>query len=70
MEKVVLVGIDISKDDIHACVKESVRGGVSRIRGTRKFLNSYIGFTDLAYWVSKRAREAGSVWYVMEATGS
>ncbi|KAA6342998.1 hypothetical protein EZS27_009272, partial [termite gut metagenome] len=49
MEKVVLVGIDISKDDIHACLKESVGDAGSRIRGTRKFLNSRLGFTELLY---------------------
>ncbi|KAA6307075.1 hypothetical protein EZS27_041259 [termite gut metagenome] len=67
MEKVVLVGIDISKDDIHACVKESVGGEVSRIRGTRKFLNSCVGFNELQFWVSKRSHGISSVWYVMEA---
>ncbi|KAA6310517.1 hypothetical protein EZS27_038190, partial [termite gut metagenome] len=64
------MGIDISKDDIHACLKESVGDAGSRIRGTRRFLNSYVGFTELLYWVSQRAREASSVCYVMEATGS
>ncbi|KAA6336427.1 hypothetical protein EZS27_015406, partial [termite gut metagenome] len=70
MEKVVLVGIDISKDDIHACLKESVGDAGSRIRGTHKFPNSHLGFTELQYWVSQRSREASSVCYVMEATGS
>ncbi|KAA6344825.1 hypothetical protein EZS27_007577 [termite gut metagenome] len=69
MEKVV-VGIDISKDDIHACLKESVGDAGSRIRGTHKFPNSHIGFTELQYWVSKRSHGADSVCYVMEATGS
>ncbi|KAA6305167.1 hypothetical protein EZS27_043182, partial [termite gut metagenome] len=54
MEKVVLVGGDAG----------------SRIRGTHKFPNSHLGFTELLYWVSQRSREASSVCYVMEATGS
>ncbi|KAA6325321.1 hypothetical protein EZS27_025450 [termite gut metagenome] len=70
MEKVVLVGIDISKDDIHACLKESVGDAGSKLKGTHKFPNSHLGFTELLYWVSQRSREASSVWYVMEATGS
>jgi transposase len=70
MEKVVLVGIDISKDDIHACVKESVGDAGSKLKGAHKFLNSHLGFTELQYWISQRSREAGSVCYVMEATGS
>ncbi|KAA6313643.1 hypothetical protein EZS27_035615 [termite gut metagenome] len=61
MEKVVVVGIDISKDDIHACVKESVGDAGSRIRGTRKFLNSYVGFTELPAVLGKQA----SAWSLL-----
>jgi hypothetical protein len=38
MEKVVVVGIDISKDDIHACVKEYVANEGAKLKDTHKRL--------------------------------
>ncbi|KAA6328863.1 hypothetical protein EZS27_022276 [termite gut metagenome] len=72
MEKVVVVGIDISKEDIYACVKECVGGESAKLKGTHKFLNNTVGFNELLVWVSKRAHgdESASASYVMEATGS
>jgi transposase len=70
MKKVFLVvGIDISMDDFHVCIKEKTDGKV-KIKGTSKFSNSYKGFIELITWVTKRNKECGEVLYVMEATGS
>lgn len=70
VKKVILaVGVDISKDDFHVCIKEkSIEGKVS-IKGSRKFKNDYSGFSELISWVKKREKEDSIVQYIMEATG-
>lgn len=70
MDKIVLViGIDISKDDFHVCVKENSLGEKVRIKGSRKFENNHKGFVELLNWVAKRKKEGIFVKYIMEATG-
>ena len=71
MENVVLVvGIDISKDDFHVCAKEKAADGKVKIKGSRSFKNNDNGFAELSLWVSKRKKSGGLVKYIMEATGS
>jgi len=71
VENVILVvGIDISKDDFHVCAKEKTADGNAKIKGSRSFKNNDNGFAELALWVSKRKKTSSSVRYIMEATGS
>lgn len=71
MEKQVLVvGIDISKDDFHACIKEKGADGSVRIKGSSKFANDGAGFKAFTAWVAKREAKSTTTTYVMEATGS
>ena len=71
MEKIITIGgIDVSKDDFHACIKEKVAGGKTKIKGTRSFSNSYDGFKELLAWGEKRLKGNNEIFYVMEATGS
>ncbi len=71
MEKILLVlGIDISKDDFHVCAKEKGVDSKVKIRGSRSFSNDAKGFTEFALWVSKREKEDFAVRYIMEATGT
>lgn len=71
VENIILaVGIDISKDDFHVCVKEKVANGTVIIKGSHSFRNNVIGFSELVLWVSKRENPGVSVRYIMEATGS
>jgi transposase len=71
MEKVMLaVGIDISKDDFHACLKEKTEGGTVKIKGTHSFTNDLQGFEKFAAWVLKREKQDTQVSYIMEATGT
>jgi transposase len=71
VEKVLLVlGIDISKDDFHVCAKEKTADGKVKIRGSRSFSNDAKGFVEFTLWVSKREKEGFSVKYIMEATGT
>lgn len=68
--EILVVGIDISKDDFHVCAKEKTADGNSKIKGSRSFKNNDKGFAELALWVSKREKLGSSVRYIMEATGS
>lgn len=61
------IGIDISKDDFHVCVKQIV-GGQVKIKGTHSFENSYKGFSDFLRWAFSKTKQS-SVLFVMEATG-
>jgi transposase len=71
VEKILLVvGIDISKDEFHVCVKVRTADGKVKIMGTRSFSNNAKGFIELTVWVSKREKEGYSVSYIMEATGT
>lgn len=71
MENVILVvGIDISKDDFHVCAKEKTADGNVKVKGSRSFKNNNNGFAELALWVSKREKAGSLVRYIMEATGS
>lgn len=71
MENVRLViGIDISKDDFHACIKEKNALGEVKIKGTHSFANDSNGFDAMALWALKKENQGVQVSYVMEATGS
>ncbi len=67
--KRISVGIDISKDEFHVCLKVLLENGQKKIKGTHSFSNTLKGFLDLVAWVSKRAKDGCQVVYIMEATG-
>ena len=69
-ERFLVVGVDISKDDFHVCIKEKIIGSNVKIKGTRSFSNNSKGFIELMEWVSKRTLPNSSVLYIMEATGT
>ncbi len=48
------VGIDISKDDFHACIKEKAAGGSVKVKGSSTFANNAGGFKEFTAWVAKR----------------
>lgn len=65
------IGIDISKDDFHACFYTLNLGGYAKRKGkVRVFKNTVAGFKSLVCWIEKM-RQASSleVSVVMEATG-
>ena len=70
VDVMVAVGIDISKDDFHVCLKEKTASDVVKIKGTRSFSNDNKGFDDLVSWVLKREKQGTRVCYIMEATGT
>lgn len=69
-KRVLVIGVDISKDDFHVCIKEKIIGSNVKIKGTRSFSNNSKGFIELMEWVSKRTLPNSSVLYIMEATGT
>jgi transposase len=69
-KKIFVVGIDISKDDFHVCIKEKSNDNVVKIKGSRSFSNNVKGFIELLEWVSKREQTDSRIVYIMEATGT
>jgi transposase len=68
--RVLVIGIDISKDDFHACIKEKGIDDNVKVKGSSKFTNDGKGYKAFTAWVAKRETENCTTTYVMEATGS
>jgi transposase len=69
MKWIYVLGIDISMDDFHVCLKERDSSGRVRVLGSRTFSNTRGGFESLLVWLNK-FRGSDGVQCVMEATGS
>lgn len=68
--KKIIIGVDISMDDFHACIKVRTGDDAIKIKGTRSFENTHKGFEELLGWVLKQNKDdIGSIVFVMEATG-
>ena len=63
------VGIDVSMDDFHTCVKVRTEDGSVKIKGTRTFDHTEQGYRDFLSWSKKKATTEKAV-YTMEATGT
>lgn len=68
MNKLV-VGIDISMNDFHACIKVRTETDVIKIKGTRTFANTDNGYKEFLFWALKQQKDNCSLRFVMEATG-
>lgn len=68
MNKLV-VGIDISMDDFHACIKLRTETDSIKIKGTRTFDNTEKGFKECLFWALKQQKDNCPLQFVMEATG-
>ena len=64
-----IIGVDISKNSFHACLKASESINDSKIKGTKSFDNNQKGFDLLLDWAKKRMSNDAQVQFVMEATG-
>lgn len=60
-----ILGCDVSKDDIHVCLYEIAR---ERILGSRKFVNTDNGFAQMLQWCQIKSKGA-QFDCVMESTG-
>lgn len=67
--KKLVVGIDISMKDFHACIKLRTENDVIKIKGTRTFENTEKGFQEFLIWALKQQKNNYSLKFVMEATG-
>lgn len=64
------VGVDVSKDDFHACVSTIDSSQHVCVRGTRKFINTPAGHEQFNTWITKKHKEGSlPLVIVMEATG-
>jgi transposase len=61
------IGIDISKDTFHVCVKQ-LDGEQVSIKATHSFENSHVGFTGFLNWTLTKTKMTNPL-FVMEATG-
>jgi len=55
------IGIDIAKDDFHACLKILLDNGETVVKGSRTFSNNIKGFKELSEWVIKRKKDCNKV---------
>lgn len=67
--KKLVVGIDISMEDFHACIKLRTETDSIKIKGTRTFDNTDKGFKECLSWALKQQKDNSPLWFVMEATG-
>ena len=63
------VGVDISKDDFHACVGGITIDACFKVKAQRKFKNSAKGYEELASWLVKHLKEKITIKILMEVTG-
>jgi len=64
------LGIDVSKNDIHACLSIIDFTQQVKVKASRKFVNQDQGFKDLDSWISKHKKETTiPLSITMEATG-
>lgn len=63
------VGIDVSKDDFHACFKIRLDTGKTKIAASRSFKSSDKGFEEFLQWAEKNNKEKHPLTFIMEATG-
>lgn len=65
------VGIDVSKDEFHACLSVIDTSQKVTIKATRSFTNGSKGFQGLAQWVKSHHKQADlPIVYLMETTGT
>ena len=69
MNKRAVVGIDISMNDFHVCLKQVMEDNRVVIKGSRKFSNTAKGFEEFLSWETGKLKTEMPVVYVMEATG-
>jgi transposase len=64
------VGLDLGKDEFHACLSAIDTHQRIKIKATRKFVNKPAGFADLVNWVSQHTKQTSlATHYLVEATG-
>src|SRR5690349_18539459 len=63
------VGIDVSKDNVHACICEMDSAQSVKIKSSHQFLNHKKGFPVLEQWIKKHHRHDVLLVVCMEATG-
>ena len=63
------VGIDISKDDLKACIMQCLENGKVRVKASRSFKNTLSGYKSLISWVRSKTSKELPVSFSMEATG-
>ena len=63
------VGLDVSKDDFHACIMLMDDQQQTSIKASHSFANSQEGFKALLQWTAKHCKLPVPVLYIMEATG-
>lgn len=63
------IGVDIAKDKFDVCMLSVDMKLGSKIKGSRKFINSLSGFKEFLQWIIKHSKSDTAVEILMEATG-
>ncbi|MBY5960301.1 IS110 family transposase [Membranicola marinus] len=65
-----IIGLDIAKDDFKACIQSQMPDGEIKIKGSRTFKNTSVGYAELVEWTEMRIKTYHDfILFVMEATG-
>jgi len=64
-----LIGIDVAKDKLDACLISLDNGLGIKVQSTHKFANAPAGFKEITAWIKKFCKEEIPVEILMEATG-
>ena len=63
------VGIDMGKDEFHACLSVIDHAQKVKVKATTKFKNTQSGFKEFYKWVGNHCKESLPIQFLMEATG-
>jgi transposase len=64
-----LIGIDVAKDKLDACLISLDSGLGIKVQSTHKFANTPAGFKEISDWIKKFCKQEIPVEILMEATG-
>jgi len=64
-----LIGIDVAKDKLDACLVSLDTDLNFKVKATHKFTNTESGFKEILEWIQKHCKEKVPVQTLMEATG-
>lgn len=63
------IGVDMAKDKFDVCLMSVDTRLVTKVKASRKFMNTLAGFKELLLWAGKHCKEQVAVQLLMEATG-
>ncbi len=64
-----VIGVDMAKDKFDVCIMSVDTRLTTKVKASRKFVNTPSGFKEFLLWINKHCKEQVPVQLLMEATG-